>query len=126
MVWILSILFLLPAMAAELPWAGVQADAYNLHQALNYLNVYTSGQCEAALDLAKKHLGQIRQKPGDQPFGEIAEAVRKFPQPTTKDITDLELLRMKYGDALTANHIEHQKVWHQEVLAVCPTAPRID
>ncbi|HEY8269340.1 MAG TPA: hypothetical protein VIG33_00505 [Pseudobdellovibrionaceae bacterium] len=59
--WVLNAFFILSAMAADLH-KELRIDAYNLHQALNYMNVYTSGKCEAALDLAKKHLSQIKEK----------------------------------------------------------------
>ena len=73
-----------------------------------------------------KHLGEIKEKPSEKPFGEITAALRRFKNPTDKDVTDLEVLRMKYGETLEANHLEHKMEWHREVRSVCPTAPRVE
>jgi hypothetical protein len=59
-------------------------------------------------------------------FGEITKALQKYNKPTIKDVTDLELLRMKYGELLEINKIEHQLAWHSEIQTICPSAPRVE
>lgn len=127
MTWILGIFFTLPIMASDLPQQKlILEDAYNLHQALNYMNVYTTGKCDDALILARKHLKKIHEKQPDKPFGKIIAALKKFKKPTKKDVIDLELLRLKYGDTLEAKRIEHKMTWHQEVQSSCPNAPHVE
>lgn len=126
MIWILNTLLVLRVMATEIPRQDIQADAYNLHQVLNYMYVYTSGKCEVALDLAKKHLGEIKEKPGDKPLGKITAELWKYKKPSNKDVTDLEFLRLRYVEILEKNSIEHKMAWHREIRAVCPTAPPVE
>jgi len=106
--------------------AKVERDAYNLHQALNYMSIYVIGKCEKALPIVQKHLSEIIEGSKDEPFRKIVTELKKLKSPTRKDISYLENLRMKYGEAIEANSIEHKMVWHREIEKFCPNAPIID
>lgn len=106
--------------------AGLDTAAYHLHQAINYLGVSSSGQCELGKDLANQHLNALEPIKDNADFNQLVKETSDFRDSTQEQYSQLEMIRFRFSQLLTKNKITHKLAWHKEVKSKCPNAPKVE